>query len=123
MHPLSQVGKEEKKENSFSHKKHTCDLAVIVMRPKALSWQTAQILYHVPSRVLIPPNQPRSPHGTRKGLAKTATKELMRKEKESSVEKWKGPIWMMVGRAPWHVPCSSSGSWWTLTSSAVPGMG
>lgn len=121
---MSQVEKGEKKENSFSHRKHTCDLDVILMRRKALCWQTAKILYHVHSRVLIPPNQPLSPHGTKKkAWQKIATKELMRKEKESSVEKWKGPLWMMMGRASWHVPCSSSGSWWTLTSGAVPGRG
>lgn len=58
----------------------------------------------------------------KKAWQKVATEELIRKEKESSVERWKGPIWMMMGKAPCYVPCSSSGSWWT-GSCAVPGRG
>jgi len=68
-HPISQVGarRAENRDRSSSCREHACDSAVILMRPKALCWQSAWIFYCGPLSISLPPNQPLSPHGMRKG--------------------------------------------------------
>lgn len=53
---------------------------------------------------------------------KTETTKLIGKGKRLGLKnEWRGPVWVTVKRAPWHVPCWSPGSWWTVPSGAVPG--